>query len=86
MPRPEQHFITGIIDRLKAGARATFTMDIVGRANENGFAPCPLIGIKQIVGENLGAAGMQIGMIMSQNHDARVHAFLRGFSAIRKSW
>jgi len=86
MPGPEQHFITGIIDGLKACPRAAFAMDIIGRPDEKRIAFRPLVGMKQIMGEDFGPTRMQIGVIMGKHHYPGVHAVLRGFWAIRKSW
>lgn len=71
--------------RLEGGAGMWLAVDRVGRTEEEHLAALGAIGLRQIMGENLRATGVEIGVVMGDDQDAPAHRAPPGFTATRRS-
>lgn len=85
MASPEQDLVDAVANTLEAGARLLVAVDTVGGTQEERLAAGPLIGAEQVMREDLGAAGMQVGVVVGDDQNAFGHAH-PVFSTTKMSW
>ena len=86
MPGPQHHLVGAAAQRLKVGTGLAVAVDAVGAGEEQRLGPLGLQAAEQLVREDLGAAGVQAGVVVGDDQDAgQAHRAL-SFSRTRRSW
>ena len=71
MAGPQHNLVGAAADGLEVGAGLLFAVDLVGAGEEHRLDPVHVLhGAEQVVGEDLGAAGMEARVVVADEQDA----------------